>query len=81
MFRKRTELGISKLSYHVLSKEDYLIFTHAIVEEFKEIATVQWHFTIADTHNQDEFAIKYFDYCIDQTALSPKVKGQLKQKA
>lgn len=64
-----------------LSKEDYLIFTHAIVEEFKEIATVQWHFTIADTHNQDEFAIKYFDYCIDQTALSPKVKGQLKQKA
>ncbi|TGS49547.1 hypothetical protein EN822_27395, partial [bacterium M00.F.Ca.ET.179.01.1.1] len=28
----------------------------------------------------DEYAFKYFSYCIDQTQLSPKVKGQLKQK-
>ena len=63
-----------------LSHEDYLLFTHAIEEEFKEIATVTIHFSIKDTHNQDEHALKYFAHCIDQTGLSPKVKGQLKQK-
>ncbi len=31
-------------------------------------------------HQSDEHVIKYFGDCIDQTALSPKVKGQLKQK-
>ena len=63
-----------------LSHEDYLLFTHAIEEEFKEIATVAIDFSIKDTNNQDEFALKYFGHCIDQTRLSPKVKGQLKQK-
>lgn len=63
-----------------LSHEDYLLFTHAIEEEFKEIATVTIHFSIKDTTNQDEHALKYFAHCIDQTRLSPKVKGQLKQK-
>ena len=65
---------------HFLSHEDYLLFTHAIEEEFKEIATVAIDFSIKDTNNQDEFALKYFGHCIDQTRLSPKVKGQLKQK-
>lgn len=65
---------------YFLSHEDYLIFTNAITEEFKEIAKVDWHFTIQDTSNQDEHAIKYFGHCIEHTALSPKVKGQLKQK-
>ncbi|MFI3134324.1 PolC-type DNA polymerase III N-terminal domain-containing protein, partial [Staphylococcus warneri] len=65
---------------YFLSHEDYLLFNHAIVEEFKEIADVSCHFTIENTDNQDEQAIKYFAHCIDQTALSPKVKGQLKQK-
>ena len=50
-----------KLHCHIfLSHEDYLIFTNAITEEFKEIAKVDWHFTIQDTSNQDEHAIKYF---------------------
>lgn len=65
---------------YFLSNEDYLIFTHAIKEEFKDIAHVDWHFTIQNTSNQDEYVIKYFGHCIEQTALSPKVKGQLKQK-
>lgn len=65
---------------YFLSNEDYLIFTHAIKEEFKDIAHVDWHFTIQNTSNQDEHVIKYFGYCIEHTALSPKVKGQLKQK-
>ena len=65
---------------YFLSNEDYLIFTHAIKEEFKDIAYVDWHFTIQNTSNQDEHVIKYFGHCIEHTALSPKVKGQLKQK-
>ncbi|TRM07032.1 PolC-type DNA polymerase III [Staphylococcus hominis] len=65
---------------YFLSNEDYLIFTHAIKEEFKDIAHVDWHFTIQNTSNQDEHVIKYFGDCIEHTALSPKVKGQLKQK-
>ena len=31
---------------HFLSHEDYLLFTHAIEEEFKEIATVAIDFSI-----------------------------------
>ncbi|MDU4913993.1 MAG: PolC-type DNA polymerase III N-terminal domain-containing protein, partial [Staphylococcus epidermidis] len=50
---------------HFLSHEDYLLFTHAIEEEFKEIATVAIDFSIKDTNNQDEFALKYFGHCID----------------
>ncbi|NKD53098.1 PolC-type DNA polymerase III [Staphylococcus hominis] len=65
---------------YFLSNEDYLIFTHAVKEEFKDIAHVDWHFTIQNTSNQDEHVIKYFGHCIEHTALSPKVKGQLKQK-
>ncbi|WP_454311686.1 PolC-type DNA polymerase III [Staphylococcus hominis] len=65
---------------YFISNEDYLIFTHAIKEEFKDIAHVDWHFTIQNTSNQDEHVIKYFGHCIEHTALSPKVKGQLKQK-
>lgn len=65
---------------YFLSNEDYLIFTHAIKEEFKDIAHVDWYFTIQNTSNQDEHVIKYFGHCIEHTALSPKVKGQLKQK-
>ncbi|SUM72113.1 DNA polymerase III alpha subunit [Staphylococcus hominis] len=65
---------------YFLSNEDYLIFTHAIKEEFKDIAHVDWHFTIQNTSNQDEHVIKYFGHCIEHTALSSKVKGQLKQK-
>lgn len=65
---------------YFLSNEEYLIFTHAIKEEFKDIAHVDWHFTIQNTSNQDEHVIKYFGHCIEHTALSPKVKGQLKQK-
>ncbi|WP_163288497.1 hypothetical protein, partial [Enterobacter hormaechei] len=41
---------------------------------------VTCRFTVTNGTNQDEHAIKYFGHCIDQTALSPKVKGQLKQK-
>ncbi|KXA47420.1 DNA polymerase III, alpha subunit [Staphylococcus simulans] len=63
-----------------LTYEDYMLFTHALIEEFKEIATVDWHFVVQDTRNQDEFAMKYFSHCIEQTRLSPKVKGQLGQK-
>ena len=51
-----------------------------LLKNLKEIAKVDWHFTIQDTSNQDEHAIKYFGHCIEHTALSPKVKGQLKQK-
>lgn len=65
---------------HFLSHEDYLLFTHALTQEFKDIATVNWHFKVQDTMHQDEHAMKYFNHCIDQTGLSPKVKGQLKQK-
>ena len=49
-----------------------IFFLHAIEEEFKEIATVAIDFSIKDTNNQDEFALKYFGHCIDQTRLSPK---------
>lgn len=80
MFQIKTEHGLSKYHSTFLSHEDYLLFTHAIEEEFKEIATVAIDFSIKDTNNQDEFALKYFGHCIDQTRLSPKVKGQLKQK-
>jgi hypothetical protein len=53
----------------------------AIEQEFKDIANVTCRFTVTNGTNQDEHAIKYFGHCIDQTALSPKVKGQLKQKS
>ncbi|WP_409327827.1 PolC-type DNA polymerase III [Staphylococcus pseudoxylosus] len=65
---------------YFLAIEDYLLFTSAITEEFKSIAEVKCNITIKDKANQDEYAIKYFSHCIDQTKLSPKVKGQLKQK-
>lgn len=65
---------------YFLSIENYLLFINAIQEEFKSIAKVSCNFTIQNKANQDEYAIKYFSYCIDQTKLSPKVKGQLKQK-
>ena len=42
-----------------------LIFTHAIKEEFKDIAHVDWHFTIQNTSNQDEHVIKYFDIVLN----------------
>ena len=80
MFPTKQNMGVSNFITTLLSHEDYLLFTHAIEEEFKEIATVTIHFSIKDTHNQDEHALKYFAHCIDQTGLSPKVKGQLKQK-
>ncbi|WYV94654.1 PolC-type DNA polymerase III [Staphylococcus aureus] len=63
-----------------LAHEDYLLFINAIEQEFKDIANVTCRFTVTNGTNQDEHAIKYFGHCIDQTALSPKVKGQLKQK-
>ncbi|EKU50482.1 PolC-type DNA polymerase III [Staphylococcus massiliensis] len=65
---------------HFLSHEDFLIFTNALVTEFEDIAKVNWKFNIKDQSIKDEHAISYFPHCIDQTALSPKVKGQLKQK-
>ena len=65
---------------YFLPIEDYLLFMNAITEEFKTIAKVDCNFTITNKANQDEYALKYFSYCIDQTKLSPKVKGQLKQK-
>ncbi|EOR49636.1 PolC-type DNA polymerase III [Staphylococcus aureus] len=63
-----------------LAHEDYLLFINAIEQEFKDIANVTCRFTVTNGTNQDEHAIKYFGHCIAQTALSPKVKGQLKQK-
>ena len=63
-----------------LAHEDYLLFINAIEQEFKDIANVTCRFTVTNGTNQDEHVIKYFGHCIDQTALSPKVKGQLKQK-
>ena len=48
-----------QITLYFLSHEDYLIFTNAITEEFKEIAKVDWHFTPS---NQDEHAIKYFGH-------------------
>ncbi|REI00993.1 PolC-type DNA polymerase III N-terminal domain-containing protein, partial [Staphylococcus felis] len=65
---------------HFLKYEDYAVFTHAMQETFKHIAKVDWTFEIKDTSQQDEYILKYFNECIDQTHLSPKVKGQLKQK-
>ena len=65
---------------YFLSVEDYLLFTHAVKEEFSPIAEVDYNISVRDTTPQDELAIKYFSHCIDQTQLSPKVKGQLKQK-
>ena len=80
MFQIKQNMDFPNITPTFLSHEDYLLFTHAIEEEFKEIATVTIDFSIKDTNNQDEFALKYFGHCIDQTRLSPKVKGQLKQK-
>lgn len=80
MFQIKTEHGLSKYHSHIFYLMKIIFFTHAIEEEFKEIATVAIDFSIKDTNNQDEFALKYFGHCIDQTRLSPKVKGQLKQK-
>ena len=57
-----------------------IFFTHAIEEEFKEIATVAIDFSIKDTNNQDEFALKYFDIVLIKHDCRQKVKGQLKQK-
>ncbi|MCS4486281.1 PolC-type DNA polymerase III [Staphylococcus americanisciuri] len=64
----------------VMRYEDYAVFTHAMKETFKDIATVNWQIQVQSTANQDEHLLKYFGECIDQTALSPKVKGQLRQK-
>lgn len=81
MFQIKTEHGLSKYHSHIfLSHEDYLLFTHAIEEEFKEIATVAIDFSIKDTNNQDEFALKYFGHCIDQTRLSPKSERSIETK-
>ena len=60
-----------KITYYLLMQ---------LKKSLKEIATVTIHFSIKDTTNQDEHALKYFAHCIDQTRLSPKVKGQLKQR-
>src|SRR5699024_2008285 len=60
--------------------EDYLLLMNAITEEFKTIAKFDCNFTITNKAKQDEYALKYFSYCIDQTNLSPKVKAHLKQK-
>ena len=79
MFQIKQNMDFPNITPTFLSHEDYLLL-HAIEEEFKEIATVAIDFSIKDTNNQDEFALKYFGHCIDQTRLSPKVKGQLKQK-
>lgn len=65
---------------YFLKYEDYLIFMNAMAEAFKDIATVDAQFQIKDTSGQDERLLKYFSSCIDKTKLSPKVKGQLKQK-
>ncbi|MBI5974906.1 PolC-type DNA polymerase III [Staphylococcus sp. H16/1A] len=65
---------------HFLNYEDYAIFTHAMQESFSHIAKVDCFFNIQDVSNQDEYILKYFNECIEQTQLSPKVKGQLKQK-
>ena len=54
---------------------------NAITEEFKTIAKVDCNFTITNKANQDEYALKYFSYCIDQTKLSPKVKVSLSKNA
>lgn len=57
-----------------LAHEDYLLFINAIEQEFKDIANVTCRFTVTNGTNQDEHAIKYFGHCIDQTALSQKLK-------
>ena len=43
---KKQNMGISYYIAAFLSHEDYLLFNHAIVEEFKEIATVKCYFTV-----------------------------------
>ena len=80
MFLTKQNMGISYYITTILAHEDYLLFLNAIEQEFKDIANVTCRFTVTNGTNQDEHAIKYFGHCIDQTALSPKVKGQLKQK-
>ncbi len=78
MFLTKTEHGNFILHYHnSLAHEDYLLFINAIEQEFKDIANVTCRFTVTNGTNQDEHAIKYFGHCIDQTALSPKVKGRI----
>lgn len=63
-----------------LKYDDYAVLTHAMKESFQDIANVDWKITVATHQGQDEYLLKYFGDCIDQTQLSPKVKGQLKQK-
>ena len=46
MFQIKTEHGLSNITPTFLSHEDYLLFTHAIEEEFKEIATVAIDFQL-----------------------------------
>ncbi|MGV3243814.1 PolC-type DNA polymerase III [Staphylococcus sp. 11261D007BR] len=65
---------------YFISYEDYAVFTHALQDTFQHIAQVDWYFKVKNTSSQDEHLLKYFGDCIEQTALSPKVKGQLKQK-
>ncbi|UXR77511.1 PolC-type DNA polymerase III [Staphylococcus sp. IVB6227] len=65
---------------YVMRYEDYAVFTHAMKETFKDIVEVKWQIRVQSSANQDEHLLKYFGDCIDQTALSPKVKGQLRQK-
>ncbi|WP_425319125.1 PolC-type DNA polymerase III [Staphylococcus lutrae] len=74
-----------KWTFHIqlprlLKYEDYAVFTHAMQETFQHIAQVDWKITVSDVSHQDEHLLKYIGDCIDQTRLSSKVKGQLKQK-
>ncbi|WP_105992399.1 PolC-type DNA polymerase III, partial [Staphylococcus agnetis] len=65
---------------YFLKYEDYMIFMHALSDAFQDIASIHARFQIKDTAQQDEHLLKYFSSCIEKTKLSPKVKGQLKQK-
>ncbi|WP_414051321.1 PolC-type DNA polymerase III [Macrococcus animalis] len=49
-------------------------------EHFAHIADVQFEINVTDDSSLTERIIEYIPYAIDQTAMSPSLKGQLKNK-
>ncbi|WP_414043319.1 PolC-type DNA polymerase III [Macrococcus sp. EM39E] len=49
-------------------------------EHFAHIADVQFEINVTDDSRLTERIIEYIPYAIDQTAMSPSLKGQLKNK-
>ncbi len=58
----------------------YMHFQNEMKQAFGHIATVDFQITAADQSDKLDKVQDYLHHCVEQTALSPNLKRQLKQK-